>query len=53
LNCLDKKPGRAGDDCWKAAKRENNACYTKVRHSHQPNREQIEAAKKAKDMVRK
>ena len=50
--CLDQNPGYVAANCWETARRANDACYATVRKSHQPDRDRIEAEKRARQKDR-
>lgn len=47
LHCLDEIPGSVDDKCWDAARRQNRACYAKVRESHRPGKDRARAVQAA------
>jgi len=46
MECLTKNPGD-NDHCWSQARSTHATCYANVNKSYQPDRERIEAQKKA------
>lgn len=45
--CLDNSAGQASERCWERARLKNKTCYAEVYQSHRPDRDRIEAAKRA------